>query len=104
MSLLIYGVTGFLGAGLARYFSETTDVYGVASRVNCHPNTMKYLTEYFAYDETTNYIKKTNPKIIIFCISLDHKRSEENHVYTLKTNIEIYAKLLENVSIDPEFE
>lgn len=95
MKVLIYGVNGFLGGNLAAYLTKAHQVVGIGSKPALDASLQGVVQKYFQYNDAVNYIDQVKPDLVLFCISLDHNKSNENAVETIEVNLNIYARLIE---------
>ena len=90
---LVLGASGYIGQHVSLSFLETDwEVIGLGTREIIEASLQK--NEFFSYmigditdPEIQEQLAVINPDVIVFCVSLDQKSSEENISRTLEVNV-----------------
>jgi nucleoside-diphosphate-sugar epimerase len=94
MKVLIYGINGFLGGNVGSYLSQFYNIVGVGTTTELAQGLGDGIHKYYRYNGEDLFTKEC-PDIVIFCVSLDHNKSNENAINTIDVNLKIYAQVVE---------
>ena len=97
-NVLIFGVNGYLGGLAAEVLDQNNyRVDGVGTTDQIDDALVDHVFQYFKIPENGNEynIDLETYDIIMFCISLDHNKSEENYRTTIDINCGILSRLIQ---------